>query len=223
MKKLILFAFIGISQLVSAQVTKKLGDFTTVRVFDKINVTLVKSTEDKIVINGNRASDVEVVTKNNDLKIKMKLTKLLSGDDVSATVYYSGPIYTVEASEGSFVGSADTFKSTGFEINAKEGATVKLNLEVSKLKSKANSGGILEVTGTATNNDISVTSGGIFRGKSLTTTQTTVSVSAGGDVKVFATEYVDAKTKAGGDIDIYGNPKQVDQKTFAGGSINVIK
>lgn len=221
MKKVLLLAFLGLSQFISAQVTKNLGDFSTVRVFDQINVTLVKSSENKIVINGSKANDVEVVTKNSDLKIRMKLSKLLKGENIEATLYYTGNINTVEASEGSFVGSQDTFKGTAFELNAKEGATIKLDLDVAKLKSKANSGGILEITGTAKNHDLSITSGGIFKGKTLTTTQTTVSVSAGGEADVYASEFVDASTKAGGDIDVYGNPKQVNQKTFAGGSIDI--
>ena len=221
MKKVLILAFLAASQFIAAQVTKNLGDFNTVRVFDRISITLVKSSENKIVINGSRAGDVEVVTKNSDLKVRMKLSKLLKGENIEATIYYSTPIYTVEASEGSFVASQDTFKGTAFEINAKEGATIKLNLDVAKLKSKANSGGILEITGKATNHDLSITSGGIFKGKELTTTQTTVSVSAGGEAAVYATEFVDAKTNAGGDIDVYGNPKQVNQKTFAGGDIDI--
>jgi len=222
MKKLMLIAFLGLSQFISAQVTKNLGDFSTIRVFDKINVTLVKSNESKIVINGSRAEDVEVVTKNDELKVRMKLAKLLKGEDITATVYYK-TINQVEASEGSFVGSADTFNSTAFEVNSKEGSTIKLEIDVQKLKSKATSGGILNLTGKATNHDATVTAGGIIKAKGLTTAQTTVSVSAGGEADVFATDFVDAKTKAGGDINVYGNPKQVNQKTFAGGTINVRK
>lgn len=222
MKKVLLIAFLGLSQFLSAQVTKNLGDFTTVRVFDKINVTLVKGTQNKIEIKGSRANDVEVVTKNNDLKIRMKLSKLLQGEEIEATVYYTS-INVVEASEGSFVGSSDTFKSTAFEINAKEGSTIKLNFDVQKLQSKAASGGILELTGTATNHDIVISSGGVVKAKSLTTAQTTVAVNAGGDATVYATDFVDAKTRAGGEINIYGDPKQVNKKTTAGGDINVLK
>lgn len=222
MKKILLVAFLGLSQFISAQVTKNLGDFSTVRVFDKINVTLVKASENKIVITGSRADDVEVVSKNNDLKVRMKLSKLLAGEDVSATIYYKN-IDQVEASEGSFVGSADTFKSTAFAVNAKEGSTIKLTLDVSKLTSKANSGGILQIDGKATNHDLVITSGGIFKGKSLTTAQTTVTISAGGDADVYASDFVDAKTRAGGDINVYGNPKQVNKKTTAGGTINIRK
>jgi len=222
MKKVVLIAFLGISQFMAAQVTKNLGDFSTVRVFDKINVTLVKGTENKIVLKGEGSNDVEVVTKNNDLKIRMKLTKILQGENIDATVYYKS-VDVVEASEGAYVGSSDTFKSTAFEVNAKEGSTIKLNFEVQKLKSKAASGGILELTGSADNHAATVTSGGILKAKSLETKQTTVGITAGGEADVYASDFVDAKTTAGGTIDVFGSPKQVNQKTAAGGKINVVK
>jgi hypothetical protein len=223
MKKLIFAAFIGFSQLITAQVSKSLGNFTTVRAFDQINVTLVKSTENKIEIRGDKAADVDVVTRGNDLKIRMKFTKMLQGEDIEATVYYTGNINQVEASEGAFVSSADTFKGTAFKVDAKEGATIKLNLEVSKLNSNAGMGGILELSGTATNHDAVLKSGGILKAKSLETGQTVIAINAGGEAYIHATDLVEAKTRAGGDINIYGNPKQVNENKTAGGSINIIK
>jgi len=220
MKKMIVLAAIMLFQFVSAQdITKSLGDFNAVRAFDQIDVLLVKATENKIVIKGGGKEDVEVVSKNNELKIRMKTTKLLKGDNVSVTLYYKGNIDQVEASEGSRVASQDTFKATAFSVNAKEGAEIKLNLDVKKLNSKANSGGILNISGTADNQDISISSGGIFNGRSFITKQTNVSITAGGEADVHATEFVDAKTKAGGDITIYGNPSQVNENKFAGGTI----
>ncbi len=223
MKKFIVIAFLGLGQLLTAQITKTTGEFTTVKAFDQIDVTLVKSNKNEIEISGSRQNDVEIVTKNDELKIRMKLTKLLKGEDVSVTVYYTGKINQVEASEGARVASQDTFSATAFELNAKEGAEIKLTLDVQKLKSKANSGGILNISGTAGNHDALVTSGGILRMKSLETKQTAITINAGGEADIYATEYVDAKTRAGGDINVYGNPKQVDQKEFAGGKINIVK
>lgn len=222
MKKAIAIAALFLFQLVAAQdVTKTLGDFTIVKAFDQIDVLMVKGNENKIVIKGQRKDDVEVVTKNNELKIRMKLSKLLKGDDVSVTLYYKGSIDEIHASEGARIASQDVFKGTAFAISAKEGAEVKLNLDVKKLSSKANSGGILNIDGKADNHDVTITSGGILKGKSFTTKQTSVSLSAGGEAEVFATEFVDARTKAGGRIDVYGNPPQVNKKTFAGGEINI--
>ena len=223
MKKMFLIAALYMAQFVSAQVSKEVGEFSAVKVFDRIDVMLIKSSENRIDIKGSRANDVEVVTKNDELKIRMKFPKLLQGEDVSVTLYYNGAIDKVEASEGARVASNDTFSGTSFELNAKEGAEIKLNLDVKNLDSKAHTGGILNITGKADNHDISITSGGIFNGRELVTAQTEVSISAGGEAGVNATEYVEARTNAGGDINIYGNPARVDQKSFAGGSIDIIK
>lgn len=223
MKKAIVLAVLLIVQMATAQkaITKELGTFSAIKAFDQIEVLLVKSDKNSIDIKGSRAADVEVVTKNDELKIRMKLTKLLQGDDVSVTVYYKGTINHIEASEGARVSSQETFKATAFELNAKEGAEIKLSLETQKLKSKAASGGILDIIGNASNHDALITSGGIFRGHDLKTEQTAVTINAGGEADVYATEFVDAKTRAGGDINIYGNPKQVDQKTAMGGRIEI--
>jgi len=222
MKKAIVFAAVMLFQLISAQdIDKALGEFTTVKAFDQIDVLMVKSNENRIVIKGSRKEDVEVITKNNELKIRMKLTKLLAGVDISVTLYYKNNINQIEANEGARIASQDTFKATAFVLNAKEGAEIKLNIDVKKLNSKASSGGILNITGKADNHDIVITSGGIFKGRDLITSQTEVSINAGGEADVNATEFVEAKTRAGGDINIYGNPPQVNKKTFAGGRIEV--
>ena len=221
MKKIMLLAFVLMGQLLTAQnVTRTLGDFNIIRVFDRINVTLVASNENKIEIKGSRAGDVEIVTKNNELKIRMKLTKLLQGETLDATVYYK-KITQVEASEGSYVGSADTFKGASFMISSKEGSNVKLALNVDKLSSKINSGGEIEVSGSADNHDATITTGGNLKAKGLSTKQTAITISAGGEADVTASDLVDAKTRAGGSIDIFGNPKTVNKKTTAGGNIEV--
>ena len=66
-------------------------------------------------------------------------------------------------------------------------------------------------------------SGGIYEGKDLKTNQTTITANAGGEADIFATDFVDAKVRAGGDITIYGKPKQINQKVVAGGNITEAK
>ncbi len=222
MKKYIVFIICFIVQFTYAQeVTINLNDFSVLKVYDRISVTLVAAKENKIVIKGTKADDVEVINKGKDLKVRMKFSKLLKGENIEATVYYKN-IEGLVASEGSFISSKNTFKATAFSLNAKEGSVIKVTLDVQKLKSKANSGGELEIEGKATNHDATITSGGIIKGKNLITAQTNVSVNAGGEAKVNATDFVEAKTRAGGSIDVYGKPKQVNQKTVAGGSITVM-
>ena len=225
MKKILLVAFLMLSQINFAQekLTKNLGDFDAVRVFDRISVQLVPANENKIEITGDRRDDVEIVNKNGDLKIRMKLKKLLKGEDITAILYFKNQIETIEASEGSYVSSEATFKAIDFSVNAKEGAEIKINLDAQKLAVKATSGGIVKLKGSANNQDIVINSGGIVDAKDLETSQTTVAINAGGEADVKASELVDAKTRAGGDITIYGSPKKINKKTFAGGNITESK
>ena len=201
-----------------SQVEKTLGDFHKVTSFDQIDVQLIKASESKIVIKGDKANEVEVVNKNGELKIRMPFTKLLQGDAISATLYYTN-IEAIEANEGSRIASNDVFSGSHFDIILKEGSQVKLNLEVDKLTARVANGSILELEGTADYADVLVNSGGEYEADELITKQTTVTANAGGEAEVYATDYVNAKVRAGGDILIYGKPKQIDQKTIAGGSI----
>ena len=68
-----------------------------------------------------------------------------------------------------------------------------------------------------------VNSGGVYEAEKLTTNQTVITSNAGGEADVYATDLVDAKVRAGGDITIYGKPKQINQKIVAGGSIEEAK
>ncbi|MFP9112740.1 head GIN domain-containing protein [Flavobacterium sp. RHBU_3] len=223
MKKLILIAILGISQFMAAQVSQNLGDFTVVRAFDRINITLKKSTENKIDIRGNQAENVEVVNKNGELKVRMKVSKMFNGDNIEAVIYYTGKLDRIEASEGASISSSDKFSATAFELSAKEGAIISLKLDVDKLTTRVNSGGLITVQGKATNHDVTMTSGATLKAEELKTSQTEITLNAGGKADITATDYVNAKTRAGGDIRIHGQPKQVDQKTIAGGNINIVK
>jgi len=221
MKKLV-FSLILISTIAFGQVEKTVGDFTKVTAFDRMDVLLIASKENKIVINGKEANEVELVNKNGELKIRMPLFKMLDGDDISVAVYYKN-ITAVEANEGSRIVSTDKIKGIAFDIIAKEGAEVKLNLEVSKLNARVANGSKITLQGNAENQEVLVNSGGIYEAATFKTTQTTITGNAGGEADVYATDLVDAKLRAGGDIVIYGKPKQINQKVIAGGSIREAK
>jgi hypothetical protein len=221
MKYCKLFILLLITQMVFSQETstKNLGDFDAVKVFDKISVQLIPSEENKIELSGKNSSEVEIINNNGELKVRMPIGKFLSGDDVTALLYFKN-IQSLDACEGSYVSSEKVIKQLSFSINSKEGAEVKLKIEVQKLTVRATSGAKINIEGTAKNQDIIITSGAVLNAKDLQTEQTNVAISAGGTADVRASELVDAKVRAGGTITIFGNPKQINQKTVLGGSIN---
>ena len=221
MKKFV-FSLLLISSLTFAQTEKKVGDFHKVTAFDQITVELIASDENKVELSGVNSDEVELVNKNGELKLRMPLTNLLKGNQVKAKVYYTD-LDAIEANEGSQISNNDVIKTTNFDIIAKEGAKIDISLDVAKATVKLTSGAIVKTSGTAKNQDVLVSAGAIYNGKDLTTEQTSISSNAGGEAEVFATEFIDAKARAGSDIMIYGNPKQVTKKTFAAGHIKIIK
>ena len=217
MKKLV-YSILFISSITFAQIEKNVGEFTKVTSFDKIDVLLIQGNENKVILSGSDSDQVELVNKNGELKIRMPLTKMLTGDNVSATVYYT-KLEAIEANEGSRISSEDTFTTTAFDVIAKEGSQIKIKLDVSRLSLRVANGSVVNVQGKATNQDIIVNSGGIYEANKLITNQTVITTNAGGEADIYATELVDAKVRAGGDITVYGNPKQLNQKIIAGGKV----
>ena len=221
MKKII-YSFLVFSSIAFGQNEKNVGDFNKVTSFDQIDVFLIKSDENKVIIDGKDANEVELVNKNGELKIRMPLTKIMSGNNISVTVYFK-KINAVEANEGTRLACIDTIKATFFDIIAKEGSEIKLQLDVEKLKSKVSDGSTVTLEGKASTQDVLVNSGGIYEAEKLVSSQTIITANAGGQANVFATNLVEAKVRAGGKITIYGKPKQINQKVIAGGTIEQAK
>jgi hypothetical protein len=219
---LLLFAQINFAQISFSQLTINTEDFESIKVFDRINVELIISTENKIEINGNRAEDVEIVNKNGELKVRMSLNKLLDGEQIKVKLFFK-KIDNIEANEGAFVTSDEIFNQTSISLEAKEGAEIRLKLAVEKVKTRAVSGGIIKIQGKATNQDVSIGTGGILEAENLETEQTTIKITTGGEAQIRASQYVDAQVRAGGTITIFGNTKQIDKKTVLGGTIQEAK
>lgn len=218
MKKIALLVCLVVAQWSQAQVTRNLGDFDEVKVFDKINVLLIPSKENKIEATGACADELETVNKNGELKIRMPLTKLLAGEDITVKLYFK-EIQAVSASEGSTVQSEHDFKQTSLSVSANSGSKITLDIDVDNATVKSNSGGIVHLSGKASTQDVKITSGGILEARDLNTSQTSINVSAGGQSEIQASVLVNAKVRAGGSIFIYGSPKQINKEVFIGGTI----
>ncbi|UYW00919.1 DUF2807 domain-containing protein [Flavobacterium agricola] len=203
-------------------ITKEMGEITSVKTFDKISVELIKANENKVVLTGTDNDYAELINNNGELKIKMSAKKLLKGDKVHAKVYHTSNIYEIIATEGTKVTSSDAFKLVDLNLSAKEGAEIKLDIDVKKVNANVNSGGKITLEGSADNQDYLANSGGVIKANNLKSSQCNVTANAGGEAFVTATELVDAKVRAGGNISIYGKPRVINEKKIAGGKITKI-
>ncbi|MHA7610181.1 head GIN domain-containing protein [Elizabethkingia meningoseptica] len=201
-----------------SQTVKDVGTFSSLKVYDKIPVVLVPSSSNKVEIDGKKSSDVEVVNKNGELKVRMTTTNLLQGDDVKVKVFYDR-LNDIQASQGAMISGEGVLNGNKVALTANEGSTINIGLKAKTLEVKTNTGGQITLSGHSNNQTAIVNTGSKYYAKKLETSTTSVTVNAGGEAEVYATELVDAKTRAGGNITVYGNPADKKTKKFAGGNI----
>ncbi|UIR57203.1 DUF2807 domain-containing protein [Sphingobacterium sp. SRCM116780] len=222
MKKLGLGAILFfIAQLSFAQTKQNVGTFNAVEVTDKIQVELLKGTSNEVVIEGANSENIQVINNNGSLRIKMNTLNALQGNNVSVKVYFQS-LNNILAKKGAKVVNRENqvIVSDQLNISAAEGGLVVLYLEAKKVDVKSTSGSTISLMGKSITQDVVSNFGGKYEGKDLKTDVSNVTVNGGGKAEIYAKDSVVAKTRAGGVIDVYGNPVHKSEKKIAGGTIN---
>tara|TARA_B100000809_G_scaffold232465_1_gene248400 strand:- start:15212 stop:15901 length:690 start_codon:yes stop_codon:yes gene_type:complete len=216
----LLFSFNALAQSI---ITKNLGDFTTLKVYNGIEVELIKSKEHKLVITGEKSEIVKVKTVNNTLKISLPFSlipeKNAADGKVLIKLYYNKNIAIIDANEGSTITGKEIIQDK-LEVNSQERAFINLVVKVKYLDVRASSGGMIKLTGTAKNQNVDVDLYGIYNGFSLKNeSNSTVKAGTGAKAEIFAGETLNAKVSFGGSIFYKGNPVVVKDKKIIGGII----
>lgn len=218
---IIVFSLISISTFAQKNIEKTVGEFKELKVYDLIKVELIKASTNKIVISGKNNNNVIINNKNGTLKIKMKLEEAFNGNETKVKLYYTA-VDVIDANEGSKIYSKDTIEQFEVDLNAQEGASISVTLDVRYVNVRAVTGADVTATGKAEHQDVSIYTGGDYKGQQLKTEFTEVSIRAAGEAYIYATKKVVAKVRAGGNIYIYGNPEHVTESKVLGGKIKRI-
>lgn len=217
----ILVLFITTTIIAQNTIEKTVGEFTELKVYDLINVELIKSNENKVVISGENKEDVLINNKNGTLKIKMKLEEAFDGSKTKVKLYYT-TVDIIDVNEGAKVTSEDTIKQFEIDLKTQEGGIIKVPVDVNYTNIKAVTGGVIETSGTSKTQNISILTGGVYKGELLDTEKTEVNIKAAGEAYVKASKLVDIKIRAGGDVFVYGNPETVNESKVLGGRVKRI-
>lgn len=225
MKKIIfisalLFSFNFLAQ---ATVTNNLGDFTILKVYNGIEVELIKSKEQKLEITGEKAEMVKI--KNVDTTLKLSLPFSLKPANNSANgqvlikLYYNSAIAIIDANEGATITGKEITQDK-LEINVQERAFINLVVNTKSLNVRASSGGIIKLTGTTKNQDVVVDLYGVYNGFALKAKENSTVISGtGAKAEILAGETLNAKVSFGGSIFYKGDPEVIKDKKVIGGII----
>lgn len=213
----------SLSLISQSKVTKNLGDFTVLKVYNGIELELIKSTEQKLEITGNKSEMVKIKNVDNTLKISLpfslKPENNAANGEVLVKLYYSNNIDIVDANEGATI-TGKEIKQDKLEVNVQERAFINLVVKTKHLEVRASSGGIIKLTGTTKNQNVDVDLYGIYNGFGLiANSNSTVKAGTGAKAEIFADETLNAKVSFGGSIFYKGNPEVVKDKKVIGGII----
>nr|WP_299386192.1 head GIN domain-containing protein [Allomuricauda sp.] len=216
---LVLFFSFHLLQAQDEQLTQELSAFTEVKGFDGLSINLIKSDENKAVIKGANTKKVAIVNNNGVLKLRMEIDKIFSGYRTHVDLYYAQTIKVIDVNEDARIKSDEVFEQDILDLRAQEGGELAINCQTEQLLIKSITGGEISVKGFADNQDVIINTGGSYDGKEFKTKFSTITVNAGGDASIYATDYVKANVKAGGEVLVYGDPLKMDEKTVFGGKI----
>lgn len=200
-----------------------LGEFINLKIYSGIEVKLIPSNENKLLISGEDRMDVVAKNKGQTLKIRHSLEHIFNPTFTYVEIYHSEELDYISLYQGAKLKADSIYKQTSISLKIQEASEAEIKFEGEKLTSIVNSGGKLFLSGKATTHHSSVSSGGSCEGETFETEQSKVNVTAGGLSYINATELVEAKVTAGGIIRIYGNPKKTVTNKSIGGQIFEMK
>lgn len=200
-------------------ITKKVGDYHTLKVFNGLHVELQKSGSSKIEIQGAKSDDVVIKNADGVLKIRLQFPDSFTAEGVRIKLFYNQPIQVIDANEGSEIISDKTIKQKQLELKVQEGAKIITDVKVDYLTVKTVTGGLIKLSGSTSNQNIEANTGGIYEGYELKSEHATANSSSGAFVRVTVSDLLDANVRFGGNIYYQGNPKTLKTKKVIGGKI----
>lgn len=221
MKRVILVMLLFSFATIAAQssITQKLGPFKELKVYNGIDVVLVKSNKVEAVVSGEKASKVKFKTENNRLKIMLNFPETTADGKAKITLYYSHDIAIIDGNEGAIITSSQ-IEQDKIEIKGQEGAFINIVVAVKHLKVKSTSGAVIKLSGTAKNQYVDVDLGANYHGYNLSVSaMNVVRAGSGAKAEVDAGETLDAKVSFGGTIFYKGTPDVLVDKKVIGGVI----
>tara|TARA_R110001632_G_scaffold47202_2_gene119569 strand:+ start:9681 stop:10358 length:678 start_codon:yes stop_codon:yes gene_type:complete len=221
MKKVLVILVLLLSNGLSSQtsITKIIGDFKIIKIYNGINIELIRSDEQKIEITGEKAERVKVKNNNGTLKISLKFPDLSADGKVDIKLFYNKDINVIDGNEGATI-TGKEIDQLQLEVKAQERAFINLVIKTKHLKVRSSSGGIIKLTGSSKNQDVNLDLYGVYHGYGLKISEnTSIKAGSGSKAEVNAGETLNAKVSFGGSIFYKGNPEVVKDKKVAGGII----
>ncbi|MGB1020782.1 MAG: GIN domain-containing protein [Flavobacteriaceae bacterium] len=193
--------------------------FTVVKIFSGMEVKLIPSEENKVIVYGDYQQGVIVQQKGETLKIKQSIASLINKEFSYIEIYSTEKLYQINAHQRSKITATQPFEQDQITLKVREGSELTLDLACDKIKGNVSTGGRLYLEGKTQYLDLKINSGGSCEAEKLKANNVSTQVVAGGVAYVNATALLEAKVTGGGIVRIFGKPKKQITQTTLGGKI----
>jgi hypothetical protein len=202
--------------VVSAQKTIAVNDFKSLAVTGDIVLTLVQSSENKLVIAGEDDDSEDVI-------VSQQQGMLSISGDGKATLYYKNSFESLAAASDAVISGKDELKVKSLAIAAASDATVELKINVTSLNTAAASDAVITLSGSAKEHNAAVDSDAVLNAIDLKTVNATITANYDAVANVSVSGTVTATAKSDAVIQIHGNPSKVNQTATDEGSVQVVR
>lgn len=194
--------------------------FTVINISNGLDLYISQGTKNKITVEADENLQDIIKTEINNGVLKIYAEKNIWRSRSRKIHVTLKDVEAINASSGAEVYTEETLKVDVLKIGATSGADVQISVNGNSIETNATSGSDIEVYGITHQHISRATSGASIEAYNLKSKKTTVRVTSGADINVYASETLDAIATSGGDIDFKGNPKKTNNSSSSGGSIS---
>ena len=220
LRAIVLLLLLGFAVASNAQETRKLDHFDAVSVTGDISVTLVKGDSPSALIetDGIDADEITLYVKGKTLKIQLIEGLFKDFDRVEITLTYNH-LRAIRSSAGASVRTSGPITGDELNLRASSGGQLFAEVDVNAIEASASEGGVLTVSGQTEDQEVTVSTGGMYEGLELQCMRTYVKSNTGGMAEVVAHKRLDVSANTGASIDYGGEPEIKNVRSLISGGI----
>ena len=224
--KIFLISFlIGIYSLLGQKENRKtlaISPFQNLKVSSNIEVNLIKTDANMLLVYGENSDNVTVSIKKKTLKIHLIGGSVINTEKTKIDLYHSNILDRISIVKGASLFSEYPINQTSLTIEAKANGIINLELFTERLETNINLGGRVYLKGKVANHELIIKTSGLCEAEKLNAEKTKITSKGG------AYAYVKTKSKLeasiyGGILREFGNPNKRIIENRLGGKIYIEK
>ena len=219
------FFLIGIFSLTGQREDRKrlaISPFQNLKISSNIDVNLIQSEANMLVVYGENSDNIIVSIKNGELKINLIGGNILNSEKTKIELYHSNSLKKIIVLKGASLSTKYHINQESLTLEAKLNGIIDLDISAEMLRTNVSLGGRVYLKGKVINHELIIYTSGVCEAESLDSEQTKLTSKGGAYAYVKTKSLLRAKIY-GGVIREFGNPKKRNIERRFGGKIYIEK